>query len=88
MVGCPQRHFEISNNARRLAGCHKFSNLHMEEGYSVAVFMCTIQDIVNQLSQFGELLDESIIVNQLRQFRELLNESIIVNQLHQFDELT
>jgi hypothetical protein len=42
-----KRRFEISNNARRLAVCHKFSNLHMEEGSSIADFMCTIQDIVN-----------------------------------------
>ncbi len=60
-----ERHFEISNNARRLAVRHKFSNLHMGEGSSVTDFVCTIQDIVNQGSQFGELLDESIIVEQI-----------------------
>jgi len=76
-----KRRFEISNNARRLVVCHKFSNLHMEEGSSIADFMCTIQDIVNQLSQFGGLVDESIIVNQLSQFGELHDESIIVEQI-------
>jgi hypothetical protein len=53
----------------------------MGEGSSVTDFVCTIQDIVNQRSQFGELLDESIIVNLLRQFSELLDESIIVEQI-------
>ncbi len=76
-----KRRFEISNNTRRLVVHHKFSNLHMEEGSSVANFMCTIQDIVNQLSQFGGLLDESIIVNQLSQFGELHDESIIVEHI-------
>ncbi len=60
-----KRCFEVSNNARRLAIHHKFSNLHMEEGSNVVDFMHTIQDIVNQLSQFGELSNASIIVEQI-----------------------
>ncbi len=43
-----KRCFEVSNNARRLAIHHKFSNLHMEEGSNVVDFMHTIQDTVNQ----------------------------------------
>lgn len=42
-----KKHFEVFNNARRLAIHHKFSNLRMGEGSSVVDFMHRIQDIVN-----------------------------------------
>jgi len=42
-----KKHFEVSNNAKRLAIHHKFSNLCMEEGSSVVDFMHRVQDIVN-----------------------------------------
>ncbi len=58
-----KRRFEMSNNIIRLVVHHKFSNLHMEKGPSVANFMHTVQNIVNQLNHFGEL--ESIIVEQI-----------------------
>ncbi len=60
-----KKHFEVSNNAKRLAIHHKFTNLYMEEGSSVVDFLHRVQYIVNQLSQFGELPNESIIVEQI-----------------------
>jgi hypothetical protein len=42
-----KKHFEVSNNAKRLAIHHKFSNLYIEEGSSVVDFMHKVQDIVN-----------------------------------------
>jgi hypothetical protein len=41
-----KKHFEVSNNIRRLVVHDKFSNLRMEKGSSVANFMHTIQNIV------------------------------------------
>ncbi len=42
-----KKHFEVSNNTKRLAIHHKFPNLRMEEGFNVVDFMHRVQYIVN-----------------------------------------